>query len=109
MGHSGAVSLFTPDLDENNFEQFSSSPHIGNEYNFDLLKKAGVKGGILFSDNATFCQNFKNYLKDRIILQTEIVSNIYNNTPINILIVRTGENDYKPIYEISSKNYLRKV
>jgi hypothetical protein len=107
-GHRLATELTTGHFDVPSFDIFCSVPPplFTNEDNFELLKNKDVPGCILYTDNSKFLSDFKNYLKNHIVEEIPIVSDYFNNTPLNILIIKVEEENYKLVYEVSSKGNL---
>jgi hypothetical protein len=97
-------------IDSNNFDVLCSSKFFSEKENYQKLVKH-KQGCYLYinncSTNPNFVQNFKTFLENKIVNEIDIISNIFNNKPIKILIVKIKEDDFRLIYEIHSADRLK--
>jgi hypothetical protein len=63
-------------------------------------------GGILYTDNTDFLQDFKSSIQNSIISETSIFSNLFNSM-LKILVFRQEDEALKFIYELPSRSILR--
>ena len=108
-GHHQRVSNALT-IDSDNFDVFCSSHNFSNNENYQMLVNQ-EQGCYLYTNNGyenrNFVKNFKSYLGKKIVNEIEIVSDIFNNKPIKILVIKVNEDDYRLIYEMHSADRLK--
>jgi hypothetical protein len=101
--HSSASAFFG--IECNEFDVFCGHELFSPTENYQMLENA-TDGCFLYTnynrDNPDFVQSFHNYLGVRIEIEINIVSDIFNNTPINFMAVKIAEDEYRLIYELHS-------
>ena len=108
LGHRQACLHCNINYDD--FDVFCSSNFFSDNENYQMLLNQ-EQGCYLYTNNginnSSFSQNFKSFLGDRIVDELEIMSDVFNNKPIKILIIKVNENDFRLIFEMHSADRLR--
>ena len=110
INHPNVLSLLPKD-DYTTFDSFCTSPFATFKGNMRKLEGENTPEGCnLFTDDPVFLSKFKKDLQDSGLLyyEEEIFSDIFG-TPIKFLIVRIGDDDFRVIHEMSSKNLLKVI
>lgn len=93
-------------IQSDDFDEFCFIDNFSDNENFQMLQYQ-PQGCKLFNDNSDSVNNYLNYLQNRIVEKTDIVSDLFDNKEIKILTIDMGENDYKMIYEIPTMKVFR--
>lgn len=97
-------------IDSDNFDVFCSSDFFSDNENYQMLLNQ-EQGCYLYTNNGianqNFVQNFKSFLGNKIVNEVDIVSNLFNNRQIKILVIKVNDDDFRLIYEMHSADRLR--
>ena len=97
-------------IDSDKFDVFCSSNFFSDNENYQMLLNQ-EQGCYLYTNNGianqNFVQNFKSFLGNKIVNEVDIVSNIFNNRQIKILVIKVNDDEFRLIYEMHSADRLR--
>ena len=91
------------------FDSFCTSHFASFKGNMKkIIGKDTPQGCNLFTDDPVFLRQFKQDLRknDLLYYEKEIYSDVFKNR-IKFLIVRMGDDDFRIIHEMSSKNLMK--